>query len=124
MVMIKERKIAMTIKRIDTGPRMSGAVVHNGTVYLSGQVGTPGESVGDQTREVLREIDSLLAAAGTDKTRLLSATIWLADIADFSEMNRVWDAWVPKGQAPARATGESRLAAPGYKVEIIAIAAL
>jgi len=116
--------MAMTIKRIDTGPRMSGAVVHNGTVYLSGQVGTPGESVGDQTREVLRAIDSLLAAAGTDKTRLLSATIWLADIADFSEMNRVWDAWVPKGQAPARATGESRLAAPGYKVEIIAIAAL
>ncbi len=114
----------MTIRRIDMGPRMSGAVVHNGTVYLSGQVGTPGESVGDQTREVLRAIDSLLAAAGTDKTRLLSATIWLADIADFSEMNRVWDAWVPKGQAPARATGESRLAAPGYKVEIIAIAAL
>jgi enamine deaminase RidA (YjgF/YER057c/UK114 family) len=114
----------MTIRRIDTGSRMSGAVVHNGTVYLSGQVGTPGESVGDQTREVLREIDRLLAAAGTDKTRLLSATIWLADIADFSEMNRVWDAWVPKGQAPARATGESRLAAPGYKVEIIAIAAI
>lgn len=119
-----ERKMAMTIRRIDTGPRMSGAVVHKDTVYLSGQVGTPGESVGDQTREILGEIDRLLAAAGTDKTRLLSATIWLADIADFAEMNRVWDAWVPKGQAPARATGESRLAAPGYKVEIIAVAAI
>jgi len=114
----------MAIKRIDTGPRMSGAVVHNGVVYLSGQVGTPGASVGDQTREILGEIERLLAAAGTDKTRLLSATIWLADIADFDEMNRAWDAWVPKGQAPARATGESRLAAPGYKVEIIALAAI
>ncbi len=114
----------MTIKRIDTGPRMSSAVVHNGTAYLSGQVGTPGASVGDQTREILGEIDRLLAAAGTDKTRLLSATIWLADIADFDEMNRVWDAWVAKGHAPARATGESRLAAPGYKVEIIAVAAV
>ena len=114
----------MTIKRIDKGPRMSGAVVHNDTVYLSGQVGTPGSSVADQTREVLFEIDRLLAAAGTDKSRLLSATIWLADIADFAEMNRVWDAWVSKGHAPARATGESRLAAPGYKVEIIVTAAI
>lgn len=116
--------MAMDVKRIEAGARMSGAVVHNGLVYLSGQVGTPGDSVGDQTREVLGEIDRLLAAAGTDKTRLLSATIWLADIADFGEMNRVWDAWVPKGQAPARATGESRLAAPDYKVEIIALAAI
>ena len=104
--------------------RKSAAAAALSGKSFSGQVGTPGESVGDQTREVLRAIDSLLAAAGTDKTRLLSATIWLADIADFSEMNRVWDAWVPKGQAPVRATGESRLAAPGYKVEIIAIAAL
>jgi enamine deaminase RidA (YjgF/YER057c/UK114 family) len=114
----------MTIKRIDTGPRMSGVVVHNGVVYLSGQVGTPGESVAEQTREVLGEVDRLLSAAGTDKSRLLSATIWLADITDFAEMNRVWDAWVAKGNAPARATGESKLAAPGYRVEIVAIAAL
>lgn len=114
----------MTIKRIDTGPRMSEAVVHNGVVYLAGQVGTPGASAGEQTREILDEIDRLLALAGTDKTRLLTATIWLADISDFNDMNKVWDAWVPQGNAPTRATGESRLAAPGYRVEIIATAAI
>lgn len=111
------------IKRIETGNRMSMAVVHNGTVYLAGQVGKPGESVTDQTREVLAQVDRLLAEAGTDKTRILSAQIWLTDMADFAEMNAVWDAWVPQGHAPARATGEAKLATPDYKVEVIVVAA-
>ena len=114
----------MTITRIETGARMSNAVVHNGTVYLAGQVGVPGESVGDQTRTILAEIDRLLASAGTDKTRILSAQIWLSDIATFAQMNAVWDAWVPAGHSPARATGESLLATPEYKVEIIVVAAV
>jgi len=111
------------IKRIETGPRMSQAVVHNGTIYLAGQVGKPGESVTEQTREVLAQVDRLLAECGSDKTRILSAQVWLADMADFAEMNAVWDAWVAPGHAPARATGESALATPDYKVEIIVVAA-
>ena len=111
------------IKRIETGPRMSQAVVHNGTVYLAGQVGKPGASVTEQTTEVLAQIDRLLAECGSDKTRILSAQIWMADMADFGAMNAVWDAWVPAGHAPARATGESALATPDYKVEIIVVAA-
>jgi enamine deaminase RidA (YjgF/YER057c/UK114 family) len=113
-----------SITRIETGPRMSQAVIYGQTVYLAGQVGAPGKSVTDQTRAVLAEIDRLLAAAGTDKSRILTAQIWLADIGDFSDMNAVWDAWVPEGAAPARATGEAKLAAPDYRVEIIATAAL
>lgn len=113
----------MTIQRIETGPRMSQAVIHGDTIYLSGQVGTPGESVAAQTTEVLKEIDALLAQAGSDKSKILSAQIWLADMGDFAEMNGVWDAWVDSANAPARATGESKLAAPGYKVEIIVVAA-
>ncbi|KGJ01870.1 RidA family protein [Paracoccus sphaerophysae] len=112
------------ITRIECGNRMSMAVVHNGIVYLAGQVGKPGDNVTDQTREVLAQIDRLLAEAGTDKTRILSAQIWLADMADFAEMNAVWDAWVPQGNCPARATGESKLATPDYKVEIIVVAAV
>lgn len=112
------------ITRIETGARMSAAVVHNGTVYLAGQVGKPGTSVTEQTTAVLAEIDRLLAAAGTDRTRILSAQIWLASMADFAEMNAVWDGWVAPGHAPARATGESALAAPEYKVEIIVTAAV
>ena len=112
------------ITRIESGKRMSMAVIHNGTAYLAGQVGTPGTSVTDQTREVLAQIERVLAQAGTDKTRILSAQIWMADMADFAEMNAVWDAWVPEGNAPARATGEARLATPEYKVEIIVTAAV
>ena len=100
------------IKRIECGQRMSMAVVHGGVAYLAGQVGAPGESVTAQTEAVLAEVDRLLASAGSDKTRILSAQIWLADMADFAEMNAVWDAWVPQGAAPARATGEARLATP------------
>ncbi len=111
------------IKRIECGTRMSQAVVHSGTIYLAGQVGEPGASVTAQTQQILANIDRLLAVAGSDKTRILSAQIWLADIADFAEMNAVWDAWVPAGNCPTRAAGESKLAAPAYKVEIIVVAA-
>ena len=100
------------ITRIGTGARMSEAVCYNGIVWLAGQVGNPGDSVADQTRTCLAEVDRLLAAAGTDKTRILSAQIWLADIADFAEMNKVWDAWVPQGHTPARARHQSTAAKP------------
>lgn len=113
------------IKRIKPGPRMSMAVVHGDTVYTAGQVAkeTAGGSVADQTREILSLIDDLLAEAGTDKTKLLSANIWLTDIGTFGEMNAVWDAWLAEGCAPARATVEAKLAAPQFTVEIAVIAA-
>lgn len=112
------------IKRIGTGARMSEGVCYNGIIWLAGQVGNPGDSVADQTRTCLAEVDRILTEAGTDKTRILSTQIWLADMADFAEMNAVWDAWVPQGHTPARATGEAKLAAPEYKVEVIVTAAL
>ncbi|HUG63562.1 MAG TPA: RidA family protein [Methylomirabilota bacterium] len=114
----------MSINRIGVGPRMSEAVIHNGTVYVAGQVGQPGADVQTQARQALAEVDRILAAAGTDKTRLLQTIIWLSDIADFGAMNEVWDAWVAPGCTPARATGEAKLATPDYKVEFIVIAAL
>ena len=113
----------MTITRIDAGPRMSQAVIHGDTVYLAGQVGAPGESVTAQTEAVLAQIEDLLARTGSDKSKLLSAIIWLADMADFGEMNAVWDAWIGGQDAPTRATGEAKLATPDYKVEIIITAA-
>ena len=113
----------MTITRLEPGKRMSQAVVHNGIAYLAGQVGEPGTSLTEQTTAVLAQIDALLAAAGTDKSRILTATIWLADMADFAAMNAVWDVWVDPANPPARATGESRLASPEYLVEVIVIAA-
>ena len=112
------------ITRFGTGARMSEAVAYNGIIWLAGQVGTPGASVAEQTRQCLAEVDRILAAAGTDKTRILSAQIWLADIATFGEMNAVWDQWVPAGNTPARATGEAKLATPDYLVEVIVTAAL
>ncbi len=112
------------ITRIECGARMSEAVVHNGIVYLAGQVGAAGESVAAQTKAVLANIDRLLALAGSDKTRILKAQIWLADIHDFPEMNLIWDQWVPAGHCPARATGEAKLATPEYKVEIIVTAVI
>ena len=113
----------MTITRFDQGPRMSQAVVHGDTIYLAGQVAEPGASVTEQTRAVLAQVDALLERTGSDRNHLLSATIWLADMADFAEMNAVWDAWIAGGQAPARATGEAKLATPDYKVEVIITAA-
>ncbi|WP_223478363.1 RidA family protein [Oricola indica] len=111
------------INRIDSGTRMSQAVIHNGTVYLAGQVGNPGDSVTDQTKSILSKIEALLSQAGSDKTKILQAVIWLADMSDFAEMNAVWDAWVEPGHAPARACGEAKLATPEYTVEIIVVAA-
>ena len=103
---------------------MSQAVVYGDTVYLAGQVADdPSADVAGQTQQILAKIDSLLAEAGTDKTRILSANIWLADISTLGELNQVWDAWVPQGYAPARATVESKLAAPQYRVEIGVVAA-
>lgn len=115
----------MSIQRIQPSKRMSQAVVHGDMVYLAGQVAQDhaGASVTEQTREILERIDALLAEAGTDKTKLLSANIWLADIATFNEMNAVWDAWIAEGCAPARATVEARLATPRYRVEIAVVAA-
>ncbi len=112
------------IIRHHTAQRGSKIVIHGDTVYLSGQVGNAGDSVADQTRTCLEKVETYLAEAGTDKTRILQTTIWLADIADFAAMNEVWDAWVPEGHAPARACGESKLARPELKVEILVIAAL
>ena len=112
------------IRRLGIGPRMSEVVIHGGVAYLAGQVGEPGTSVAEQTHACLAHVDRILAEAGTDRTRMLRVQIWLADMADFDAMNAVWDAWVPAGHAPARATGEARLAAPGYRVEVIVTAAL
>src|ERR1700751_2106268 len=112
----------MTIKYIGAGARYSKAVVHGDTVYLAGQVAdkSAGQSVTEQTKEILAIIDSLLAEAGTDKSKLLSVSIWRADMASFGELNAVWDTWVVPGHLPARATVESKLVAPQYKVEIAA----
>ncbi len=116
----------MLIKRIKTGDRMSQAVVHGNVCYTAGQVAQKagGGSVTDQTKNILEQIDELLAEAGTDKTKLLSATIWLVNMDDFAEMNAVWDAWVSPGNTPARACVESRLASPKFTVEIGVIAAI
>lgn len=116
----------MPIERLHTGPRMSQAVIHNKTVYLAGQVATAAaaKSVAEQTKDILATIDTLLAEAKTDKSHLLSATIWLTDMATFAQMNQVWDGWVKPGAAPTRATVESaQLAAPEYQIEIAVIAA-
>jgi len=103
---------------------MSEAVIHGNTVYLSGQVAEDGSTdVESQTRDVLRQIDALLAEAGTDKERILAATVYLADIATFDSMNRAWEAWVSRANPPTRATVEARLAAPEYLVEIVVVAA-
>ncbi len=114
----------MTITRIDRGQRMSQSVVHAGLVYLSGQVGTPGASVAAQTREVLAQVEDLLARSGSSKRHMLMATIWLADMGDFDEMNTIWDAWVADIAAPARATCGVGPATRAYKVEIIVTAAV
>ena len=115
----------MTIKRIGAGPRMSQAVVHGDTVYLAGQVASnPVPSVAKQTRQILAQIDKLLKEAGSHKSKLLKANIWLSDIRTFDEMNSVWDKWVVPGHTPARATVQSAIAVPGFLVEIMVTAAL
>ncbi len=116
----------MSIKRIKTGPRMSQAVVHGNTVYLAGQVAsaTAGGTVTEQTTEILAQIDALLAEAGTDKSKILSASVFIVDIGTFAELNAVWEAWVSPGNTPARTTIETRLAGPQYAIEISVIAAV
>lgn len=111
------------IERIDTRDRMSKIVKHNGVVYLCGQVGA-GETVTEQTTECLSRIDALLEKAGSSREHILQAIIWLPDMNDFTEMNAVWDKWVPAGCAPARACGEAKVAHPDLKVEIIITAAV
>ena len=113
----------MSVKRINAGARMSGAVVNGNTVYLAGQV-AEGATVKAQTEAVLKKIDDLLATAGSSKANLLSTVIYLSDIRTFDEMNAVWDAWVSPGNTPARATVEARLANPKYLVEIMVTAAV
>jgi enamine deaminase RidA (YjgF/YER057c/UK114 family) len=113
------------IKRHNAGPRMSAAVVHSNTVYLAGQVASdPSLGTKEQTQQVLEKIDKLLASAGSDKSKLLSATVYIANMSTFAEMNAAWDAWVTPGQTPARATVEARLAQPKLLVEIMVIAAV
>ncbi len=115
----------MSIQRFNVGKRLSEAVIHNGTIYLAGEV--PDDTTKDitgQTEEVLAKIEKLLKQAGSDKTKLLSAQIFLPDMKDFAGMNVAWEKWVVPGQTPARATIEAKLASPAYKVEIMCIAAL
>ncbi|MBD3648149.1 MAG: RidA family protein [Pseudomonadales bacterium] len=116
----------MTIKRTKVGSRMSQVVVHNNVAYVAGQVArnAPGESAAEQTRDILDNMDNLLGEVGSDKSKLLSATIWLASMSDFNEMNEVWDAWVVEGETPARACVEAKLAAPQFVVEIAVTAAV
>ena len=115
----------MTIERMETGARMSRIVVHSDTFYLAGLTAhkTVGQSLAEQTQEILALIEGLLAKAGTDKSKLLTATIWLSDIRTVDEMNKVWDAWVPPGCAPARACIEALLQGPEKKIEIQVTAA-
>jgi enamine deaminase RidA (YjgF/YER057c/UK114 family) len=114
----------MSIQRLHTGPRLSQVIIHGDTVYTAGIVADdPSADTAGQTRQILARIDGYLAEAGSDKTRILMATIWLADMNDFSAMNSAWDPWVPQGATPARACVESKLATPAYKVEIRVIAA-
>lgn len=114
-----------SINRIDVGPRMSEAVTLGNRIYCSGMIpeDTSLDIIG-QVQQALAEIDSLLAKGGSDKSKILTATIWLSDISDFAAMNRVWDAWVVPGHAPARATVEARLNDPDMKVEIMVVAAI
>ncbi len=115
----------MKVERKEIGPRMSQIVIHGDTVYLAGTVAhaNKGKSVTEQTRDILKQIEGFLAKVGTDKSKLLSANIWITDMANFAEMNAVWDAWVAPDNTPARATVEAKLASPDYKVEIMIVAA-
>lgn len=113
------------LTRIDPGPRLSEASLYGNRIYCSGMIPEDvSQDIAGQTRQALAEIDALLARGGSDKTKILTATIWLADIADFAAMNAVWDAWVVPGQTPARATVQAKLNDPAMKVEIMVVAAV
>ena len=115
----------MTVQRQNVGKRLSEIVIHNGVAYLAGEVPDDGtKDITGQTEEVLAKIEKLLKQAGSDKSKLLSAQIFLPDMKDFAAMNAVWEKWVIPGQTPARATIEAKLANPAYKVEIMCIAAI
>lgn len=115
----------MSIQHLDAGTRMSQATIHAGTVYTAGQVASDASAdAAGQTRQILAAIDALLERAGTSREHLLSATIWVADMADFDAMNGAWDAWVNPGRPPVRACVEAKLAKPEWKVEIMVTAAL
>ena len=115
----------MTIQRHHVGKRLANMVVHAGTIYLAGQVADDlSADITTQAKQVLAQIDRLLGEAGSNKSRILSATIYLPDMNDFAAMNAVWEAWVPLGEPPARATVQAKLAAAGYKIEIQVIAAV
>ena len=117
----------MAIQRIDPGPRMSSAVIHGDTIYIAGKVASDaakGRSVTEQTRDILGQIEAVLAQCGSDKGKIVATTIYLSDIKTFGEMNAVWDAWVAPGNAPPRATVQARLAKPAWKIEIVVTAAI
>jgi enamine deaminase RidA (YjgF/YER057c/UK114 family) len=115
----------MMVQRFDTGPRLSEMTVHNGTAYLAGQVPTDASAdIAGQTRQVLAQIDALLERAGSDKSKILMAQIFIVDLADFPGMNAVWEQWLPQGHAPARATVQAKLARPEWKLEIVVTAAV
>jgi enamine deaminase RidA (YjgF/YER057c/UK114 family) len=115
----------MTIKRHGVGPRLSQAVVHGNTAYLAGMVASdPSADTKGQTEQILRKIDETLAAVGSHKSKLLAATVYLANMTTYADMNAAWDAWVDPGNTPARATIEARLASPKYLVEIMVTAAV
>lgn len=116
----------MNVRRLETSDRISQAVTHNGIVYVAGQVATdaPDAPIDEQTQSVLKRLDSILASAGSDRSKLLSATVWLSDVTKISDFNREWEAWIPRGCAPARACVEARLAVPHYAVEVAVVAAL
>ena len=115
----------MTIERMHTNARMSQVVVHGDTIYLAGQIasGAPGGTITEQTKDILERIDSYLADARTDKSKILSATLWLSDMANFAEMNAVWDSWIDPNNPPCRACVEAKLASEKYNVEIMVVAA-
>lgn len=113
------------VQRFDVGARLSEMAVHNGTVYLAGQVADDvTQEIGGQTRQVLAMVDALLARAGSDKSKILMVQIFLVDLADFDGMNAVWDAWVSPGQTPPRATVQAQLAKPGWRIEVVVTAAV
>ena len=122
----QKKGVFMSVKRSHSGPRMSQVVVHGDTVYLAGQVAqeAPGASMADQTKDILQRIDKYLAEAGSDKSKLLAATIWITDMDNFAEMNSVWDSWIDPDNPPARACVEATLAAPQFAVEIMVTAAV
>jgi enamine deaminase RidA (YjgF/YER057c/UK114 family) len=124
MVRGERKKGKAMVQRFDVGSRLSEMAVHNGTIYLAGQIAEDAsQDIGGQTAQVLACVDALLARAGSDKSKILMAQIFLADLADYDGMNAAWDTWVAKGHTPPRATVQAALAKPAWKIEIVVTAA-